>query len=549
MIANTTTPPAALEAEAAALGSMILEGDAITEVLKILRGPEDFQKPAHVIIAAAIFDVYEAGKPNGLVHLVQHLRDKGQLDDVGGLEYLYMLGETVPNAALAEHYAKIVREKADQRLNGRVVDRLARAINEGATGAEALRIAQENLVQGAGGPTTGPSIVTLSSVPPEAVRWLWKHRIARGKLTLFAGDPGLGKSTATIDIAARVTRGATWPDGSPSCGVGGVVLLNVEDDVADTIRPRFDAAGGDPSRVTIMRGVFRTNHKTGKVETGAFALDENIAALEEAIQQTPDCKLVIIDPVSAYMGSTDSHNNAEVRACLSRASELASRSGVALLAVTHLNKGQGQAIYRATGSLAFVAAARAVFAIGKCPDDPTGKRRLFLPIKNNIGNDRDGLAFEIRQSTPLAASVAWEAGAVAADLDKMLSPPGERPGPERDERDTAVDWLRSMLADGPVLASEVCDQAQNGEGIKDATLRRAKRELKVESYRPENPGPWLWRLPEGAHAHTCSPAPANEHLEHLEHLEHVPIITGFDEGGVGAGAPDAQVIEGQGVRE
>jgi RecA-family ATPase len=204
--------------------------------------------------------------------------------------------------------------------------------------------------------TSSPIIVPLDSVVREQLDWLWPGRIPLGKLTLLAGDPGLGKSFVTLDMAARVSRGSEWPDlpliEQPS---GGVVLLNAEDDLADTIAPRLDQAGADDSQIVAFEGV-RTGRKKRLI-----ALDTDIPRLEEVLINRPNVRLVVIDPLSAYCGGIDSHKNSEVRGLLAQLAVLAHRHRVAVVAVTHLNKSRDKkAVYRAMGSLAFAAAARAM---------------------------------------------------------------------------------------------------------------------------------------------------------------------------------------------
>lgn len=348
-------------------------------------------------------------------------------------------------------------------------------------------------------PTTrpGPVLVRLADVAPAQIEWLWEQRVAIGKLTLIAGDPGLGKSFLTIDMAARVSIGAGWPDRPGDAllgkrpGPGGVVMLSAEDDVADTMRPRLDAAGGDPRRVAVLQAV-RTIGDTGEKSERTFDLARDLRHLEDAIDQTPGCRLVVIDPISAYLGKTDSHNNGEVRGLLAPLADLAARRRVALVCVTHLNKGQGQAIYRAMGSLAFAAAARAVWGVVKDKDEPS--RRLLLPIKNNIGNDRSGLAYTLRPTMGGQPQVAWEPEPIELTADDALSS-DSKPGPDADERPRCEAWLRQALQAGPRPARDVEDEGVNGESFSVGTIRRAKKTTRVVAYRPENPGPWFWRLP------------------------------------------------------
>ncbi len=163
----------------------------------------------------------------------------------------------------------------------------------------------------------------MADVAPQPVRWLWRERFAIGKLAMVSGDGGLGKSFMTLDWAARVSRGTVWPDGSPN-DQGGVLLVSCEDDAADTVRPRLDAADADVANI--------------------FHVDEidltNIPALKAAIMRVPNCRLCVIDPVSAYLGKTDSHSNAEVRAFLKPLGLLAAELGVAIVCVNHLSQGR-----------------------------------------------------------------------------------------------------------------------------------------------------------------------------------------------------------------
>lgn len=334
----------------------------------------------------------------------------------------------------------------------------------------------------------GPVLVRLCDVQPEEIRWLWPGRIALGKLTLLCGDPGLGKSFTTLDLAARVSSGSAWPDVPlvPS-QTGNVVLLNAEDDLADTVRPRLDAAGADPSRIVAIQGV-RHATSDGRTQETGFDLTEDLPALEAAIQQTPDCRLVIIDPVTAYLGKTDSHKNAEVRAVLAKLFELAARNKVAVLAVTHLNKANTlPAIYRAMGSLAFVAAARAVWAVVRDDQDESGRRRLFVPIKNNLGADDTGLAYQL-ETVANTARVAWEPEPVNMRADDALEGGGRTAAVRDDARGFVI---ATITANGGDMLSDDLESAAQAQGISKMTLRRAKQAV-VKAYKEKGRG-GRWR--------------------------------------------------------
>jgi RecA-family ATPase len=188
--------------------------------------------------------------------------------------------------------------------------------------------------------TPGAVLRCFRDIEPEPLRWLWPGRIPLGKLTLLIGDPGLGKSLVTVDMAARLSRGTAFADGA-ACDRGSTIFLSAEDEAADTIRPRLDAAGADLSRVHVLDAV-RVTLADGVLSEKCFSLETDIAALESALLQNPDVRLIVIDPLSAYLGGTDSHSNAEIRGLLSPLGAMAARRGVAVSAITHLRKSPGQ---------------------------------------------------------------------------------------------------------------------------------------------------------------------------------------------------------------
>jgi hypothetical protein len=331
----------------------------------------------------------------------------------------------------------------------------------------------------------------VSTVQREQLQWLWPGRIPLGKLTLLAGDPGLGKSLVTLDIAARVSTGRPWPDCPLVPGqVGEVILFNAEDDLGDTIAPRLDKAQADDAKVIAIEGIQVFGACGDKPSRLYFSLEHHLPQLEDALAEWSDVRLVVIDPISAYCGQTDSHNNAEVRALLAPLADLAGRSQAAILAVTHLSKSGGpKAIYRAMGSLAFAAASRAVWAITKDPDDPA--RRLFLPAKLNLAVDPAGLAYRI-----VEGRVVWESEPVAMHADDAFRAEFEGPSkPARPtQRDEAEAWLREFLAAGPRPSKEVAEHGEEA-GFSLITLRRAFKAMRGKPTKGDFAGGWLWALP------------------------------------------------------
>jgi putative DNA primase/helicase len=339
----------------------------------------------------------------------------------------------------------------------------------------------------------GLEIRRVSEIVARPVNWLWPGRIARGKVTMLAGHPGLGKSQIALAIAAIVTTGGRWPVDGARAERGSVIIMSAEDDPEDTIRPRLEAAGADLSRCHVI-GAVRDQDKNGRDRMRGFSLVDDLPRLEAALGKIEDVALVIIDPITAYLGDTDSHHNAEVRAVLAPLAELAAQHMAAILAISHLRKsGDGDAILRVSGSLAFVAAARAAYLTIRDPGDDT--RRLLLSAKNNLGDDRTGYAFYV-EGTSLpggieTSRIIWAPEAVTMTADEALSQgTAARPRPKLD---AAMDWLGELLARGPLAHAEIQAAAQTA-GHAWATVRRAAKEIGVDTTKDGYAGGWVWSL-------------------------------------------------------
>ena len=329
-------------------------------------------------------------------------------------------------------------------------------------------------------PTRTPTMTrSLATIEPEPIRWLWPQRIARGKLTVIAGDPKVGKSLITADLTARITAGAAWPDNAGNAPIGNVIFASAEDDPADTIRPRIEAAGGDVSRVFIVDSVTDLD-RDGEPFERTFNLKKDAARLASEIEIIGDVAAVIIDPVTAYLGGADSHNNAEIRELLAPLAKIAGEHRTAVIAVSHLNKGSGtNALYRVSGSLAFTAAARACWLVTK--DQENEDRRLMIPAGNNIGPDVGGMAYTINAKETSIGPVAilkWEPDAIDIDAAEALTPDSE----ERTERNEAADWLAELLRSGPMKAGDIRKKS-NAEGFSWRTVQRARKRAGVVSER------------------------------------------------------------------
>ena len=301
-----------------------------------------------------------------------------------------------------------------------------------------------------------------SEIEMRHIHWVWPGRIAKGKHTAIAGEPGIGKSQLLVWIAARASKGEPWGCEDGAAPKGSIVVLSAEDGAEDTIMPRYIAAGGDREKIHIV-----TATEDDEDGVATFNLQADLQALEAKIEAIGDVVLVIIDPISSYMGKTDSHRNTEVRGAIEPLNEMADRLGVAILSNTHFSKGAAggktRALHKVIGSIAFVGAPRAAFAVVEEADEGTG-RRLFLHLKNNIAPAAKGLAYKLEQALagyigdppePLYASrIVWDDKPVMVTADQAIAEheaglrgeARERPAPERTE---AEEFLRSWVKNGP----------------------------------------------------------------------------------------------------
>lgn len=449
------------------------------EVVSLLPSPSHFFSDANIAIASAIARTHARGLTVDLRSVGQELQASGMMDRAGGAARLALLVDEVPTAANIAHYIQTVKDKAGlRRLIEAYTEGIERARRNGTPPGDIAADVWEKIHDLDWPAGVGPILLKLSDVLAEAVTWLWPGRLPLGKLSMVVGDPGLGKSFLTLDIASRISRGGAFPDGVPA-PLGNVILLTAEDGVADTIRGRVDALDGDPSRIHVLAGV-------GDPEKPkSFNLADDVAHLEDAILRTRAC-LVVVDPLSAYLGGVDSHRDADVRGILAPLASMAERNRVAVVCVVHMNKSQQrQALYRAQGSLAFVAAARAVF--GVCEDQGESGRRLLVPMKMNLAPKPPGLAFRID-----SGRLAWVDGVVDVDADMAMA--GAEKSEEQSDLENAKDFLRQLLGDGPAAAADIKAEA-NAALIAWRTVERAKGKLGVEAIHPKVPGPWFWTLP------------------------------------------------------
>jgi hypothetical protein len=367
-------------------------------------------------------------------------------------------------------------------------------------------------------------LICAADITAREVRWLWKNRIPLGMLTTLSGDPKLGKSFVTLSIAASVSRGVPLPGDEPPDRPGSVILLSAEDDPGCTIVPRLKAAGADLSRIHILESIVQPGvpsedqrQALPPIERMPSLLEYDLAVIEAKASQLGDCRLIIVDPVSAYLGGKDDHRNAELRSVLSPLKAMAERLNVAIVLVTHLSKGAGaNGKYRVMGSIAYVDASRANFLVIRDKDDPSGRRVLMLDNGCNLAPTQPGLAYVIgdRGDGP---AVEWLADPVAMDADaalrRLAEAESEQTRPEQaSERRECESWLRDYLAPGRQLAKD-CQRDAGAAGFKPVTLHRAKHRLGAVSQREGfgKESKCYWSLPD---------APTDDHDDSIDFTPH-----------------------------
>jgi hypothetical protein len=337
---------------------------------------------------------------------------------------------------------------------------------------------------------TAATVVTLSNVQPTPVEWLWYKRIPIGKLCLVDGDPSTGKSTLTLDLAARVSSGRAWPDGARN-SVGGVLLLSAEDGLADTIAPRLAAAGADMAEVHALTEV-QIVADDGSIRMAPPSLPRDIPTIRRIIRRRK-VKLIIVDVLMAYLGGqVDSHRDQDVRRVLHELAALAEEAGCAIVLVRHLNKtAGGNALYRGGGSIGIIGAARAAFVVARDPND--SERRIFAVTKSNLAAEPPALAYRLVDAPQHGcARVDWEPDPVeftASDLVGAASTGSVGPS-------QAVDvWLLELLSDGEVPAATIFHEGDDAGFSKDV-IKRAKSRLSIGSRKLGKTGGWVWSASE-----------------------------------------------------
>jgi hypothetical protein len=354
-----------------------------------------------------------------------------------------------------------------------------------------------------------PPGVLCSEVIAEQVTPLWEGHLFLGKIAVLDGDPGTGKSTLTTDLAARVSTGANMPDGTPG-GQGGVVVVSLEDGVADTVVPRLMAAGADLTRIVALSSVGEGNAER------LISVPEDLPVIEAAAARV-GARLIVLDPIMALLsGGVDSHRDQDIRRALAPLARMAERTKAAVVIVRHLNKGgQGSSpLYRGGGSIGIVGAARSGFLVAKDPGNPAV--RVLSPTKCNLAAEPPSLQYQL-EAIPVdgcgdVVRVRWEGVSLHTAASLLESQSGGTTAHGGSALEEAAAFLKEELSKGPVSWEDLSKKADR-QDIARRTMFRV-RETGLFSWRcfksPDD-GKWYWEQ-----VCQASPAANSAQLAHMD---------------------------------
>lgn len=320
-------------------------------------------------------------------------------------------------------------------------------------------------------------LTNLKTVVPRDIEWLWYPYIAYGKVTIIQGNPGDGKTNVALKIVAHCTNGTALPHNVEIPPIN-VIYQTAEDGLDDTIVPRLIDAGADLSRISVINE-----------DDELLTLDDE--RIEEAIKET-NAKLLIVDPIQAYLGDIDINNAIAVRTALRPVISIAEKYKVAVLLVGHLNKAQGvNPLYRGIGSMDFVAAVRSILLVGRHKDDSS--IRVIVHGKANNTPQGNSIAFRIDGKK----GFEWIEGyddVTAEDILVTAKPPKEK---KVTKLDVAIKFLSDLFSDGSEYWSDEVYEKAYEIGICKRTLDEAKKHVPgLTSFKPGKKWKWFMQKPD-----------------------------------------------------
>ena len=299
-------------------------------------------------------------------------------------------------------------------------------------------------------------MIKMSEVQSQEIEWLWYPFIPYGKLTIVQGDPGDGKTTLILNIAAKLSKGEGLDNDMKLTEPMNIIYQTAEDGLADTVKPRLEKAGADCERIVVI----------DESDKSLSMADER---LEEAIIQT-GARMLILDPIQAYLGGDMDMNRAnEVRPIFRSLGDIAQATGCAIVLIGHLNKAAGtQSTYRGLGSIDITAAVRSLLFIGKLKDSPT--TRVLIHEKSSLAPPGQSLAFSLGDEK----GFEW-IGAYDITADELLA--GTDTAKTESKTAQAQMLILELLADGKRMPSAELEKAVNERGISSRTMRTAKSRI------------------------------------------------------------------------
>jgi hypothetical protein len=416
------------------------------------------KQPAKHNTVAAGEVIGEGRRDSTLIHLAGVMRNRG-------------MEETEILAAIEA----VNRNRCDPPLDDSQVRKIARSAARYEPDPMAgVHIVLNGTAAHAGGDAPIAVVRSLASVQPRSVDWLWRHWIPRGAITLLDGDPGLGKSTIALDLAARVSRGWLMPPGEDGHeDPAQVLLLGAEDDMENTVRPRLDAVGADVLRVHTFDGISLRGEQRPPV------LPDDLVLVEQKIIEL-GVVLVIIDPFMAFLtGKLDAHRDQDVRRCMHRLKMVAERTRAAFLVIRHLNKLiGGPALYRGGGSIGIIGAVRSALVVGRNPADPS--QCVLAPSKCNLARMPRALTYTLETVADVSrievsrievSRIEW---GEETDLkaDDILAHQGGQGQPTVGQR--CAEAIRDYLGDG-TRESKAMEEALARDGFSERAIKSGRK--------------------------------------------------------------------------
>jgi archaellum biogenesis ATPase FlaH len=315
-------------------------------------------------------------------------------------------------------------------------------------------------------------------ITKKPIQWLWPGWIPLAKLTVLDGDPGLGKSTLLLDLAARVTKLGKMPDNVEGMS-GNVCVMSAEDSAEDTMIPRLEAA-----KYTSTRTFFLEEVEEPGGERRPYEFPEDLEKLEEFLFDK-NIRLLIIDPLIAFIVGADVNKDQEIRRVLFKLSKIADRTKTAIIGMRHLNKSNNpKALYRGNMSIGVIGHARTGLLVAQDPDEE--ELRVFCVTKCNLAKRPQPLSFRLEQATPDICRIQW-LGPCSHDPDTLLNPPKSEEEKEKSEEaksqlQECMDIIHDLLElnENKVKVNEAKAECKKALGASPSTVQRAARKLHLE---------------------------------------------------------------------